>query len=120
MEPPKPFDYGVKSVATRGQQTIIELERTGDMVMPLDVKISLSSGAEEEYNIPLRIMRNHKPLGQMKLAEDWPWTNPTYELIINTPVGQIETVEIDPGQKMADMNRDNNLYQVTKKDRQGG
>jgi len=116
----KTIDYGVESVEPSEQKTLIKLERIGDMIMPVDLKITLVSGVTQVYNIPLRVMRNHKPLGEMKLADDWAWTNPTYELVVDTPVEQIESVEIDPNQQMADIDRENNLYKVSKKDRQGG
>jgi hypothetical protein len=60
------------------------------------------------FYIPLRIMRWEKT-GMDNIEKDWAWAYPTYELEI--PVGdfQVESIVIDPSQKMADVNRGNNV-----------
>jgi aminopeptidase N len=116
----KTIDYGIKSVDEASGKTTIVLERPGDMIMPIDIQINLTSGSERTINIPLRVMRGHKPLGSMKLAEPWPWTYPTYNLVLDIPIDQIKSIEIDPDQQMADVNRDNNYYNLPKKKEQGG
>ena len=44
------------------------------------------------------------------VAEDLAWSYPTYELNIDKPLSEIESIEIDESQLMADVKRDNNLY----------
>jgi hypothetical protein len=108
----KTIDYGVQSVTQQGDSSRIILERTGDMIMPLDVKIRLSNGTDHTYSIPLRIMRGHKPLlDGMSIAEPWPWTNPEYSLVIPVATQDIVSVEIDPDQQTADVNRKNNVLE---------
>lgn len=102
------IDYGFKNINTTPNATIITLERIGLMPMPIEVKVSYIGGSSEIFYIPLRIMRWEKP-NMENTVDDWAWAYPTYDLEI--PVGNfnIESVEIDPSQKMADVNRDNNI-----------
>ena len=56
--------------------------------MPIDVMITYADGKQELINIPLRIMRGHKEFEatsdlKFKVVEDWPWTNPVYELVLD-------------------------------------
>jgi hypothetical protein len=44
------------------------------------------------------------------VSEDWPWVFPEYELSVDHPVNEIERIEIDPSQRMADVNRSNNVW----------
>lgn len=115
----KTIDYSIKSADGNIDSTFITLERLGTMVMPIDLKVSYTDGTWELINIPLRIMRGHKPLeDQMKVAEAWPWTNPNYDLVLPRSPDQINSLEIDPLRQMADINQDNNFIQLNK-DREG-
>jgi hypothetical protein len=108
----KTIDYGIKSIEGNKDSTLISLERLGDMIMPIDLKVGFKDGSWELINIPLRIMWGHKPrVPHMKLAEAWPWTNPVYYLVLPIPMDQIESLEIDPLRQMADIDPDNNLFQ---------
>ncbi|HOO09801.1 MAG TPA: hypothetical protein PKW06_07675, partial [Cyclobacteriaceae bacterium] len=40
----------------------------------------------------------------------WPWVNPTYSFTIERPTSEIESMEIDPSQRMADVDRGDNVY----------
>ena len=53
-------------------------------------------------------MRGNRPLESNEvLLDDWAWTHPTYSF--EWPVNQaIESIEIDPLRKTADVNRKNN------------
>jgi len=110
------IDYAVKSV-TQGnkKRTVIELEKVGVMPMPIDVVVTYKKGDQEVFNIPLRIMRGEKPqeFSNMKytVAEDWPWTNPTYTLEIPVKFKNVKKVEIDPTIRMADVERENNTWE---------
>lgn len=84
--------------------------------MPLEVKVQLQSGEQQRYYIPLRIMRGHKPKGEMQLLPDWPWTHPTYEFEVEAPVEAIEQVIIDPDRGTADVNLENNRYEAAEED----
>jgi hypothetical protein len=69
-------------------------------------------------------MLGNKPVEDKTIArndlEAWPWVNPTYTLKVAKPSSQIKSLEIDPTKRMADIDQDNNLinlseyYEVTK------
>lgn len=102
-------DYGIKSVAEKEEQTEITLERIGMMPMPLEVTVTYTDDSSSDFYIPLRMMYWSKPdTGEEQ--EDWPWTNPTYQLSIDKPKAEIKKIEIDPSQRMADVDRSNNIY----------
>lgn len=110
------IDYGIRKVEGQGDQTLVSLEKVGGMPMPLDVQVRYTDGSIETFNIPLRMMRGHKPAeaaeARFTVAEDWPWTHPVYELLIDKPVEMIQEVLIDPTQRMADIDRENNAVEV--------
>ena len=84
--------------------------------MGLDVLIVDSSGNQETYYIPLRMMRGEKdnPYPQLSrtVAKDWAWAQPTYELILDMPIADLAGLNIDPSQLMADVDRENNIWQA--------
>ncbi|GAA5220514.1 M1 family metallopeptidase [Membranihabitans marinus] len=110
----KSIDYGIDSVSAKGsQQSVVYLKRYGLMPMPIDIYVTLKNGREIAYTIPLRMMRNHKveEMGvKYTVAEDWSWVNPSYELNLDIPLDQIEKVEIDKTQRLADISVDNNQW----------
>ncbi len=110
------IDYGIKWLQEDDEtdKTHVILERKGRMPMPLDVKVVYKDGKEEWINIPLRIMRGEKlaenGMKKYSVRVDWPWTYPTYELILDCEDEDIESIEIDPSRRMADVDRENNTY----------
>jgi len=104
------IDYGIKTVLSKSNSTYITLEKIGKMMMPIDMIVEYQDGSKELYYIPLRIMRGEKPneLNDINrvVVDDWPWTHPIYNLTILR--NDIKSIEIDPTQRMADINRDNN------------
>ena len=109
------IDYGVKSVgeaASPAGKAVVTLEKVGVMPMPLDVLVHYADGSKEIFNIPLRIMRGHKPErtseGPFKVLEDWPWVNPTYQFTLDASPAEVIDVIIDPEGGLADVNRENN------------
>ena len=109
------IDYGVKTVEADGKKKVkITLEKIGVMPMPVDVVVTDKKGKKTVYTIPLRIMRGEKTNdvgGEVKVAEDWPWTHPSYELVIPMKFKKIKKVEIDPSIRMADVKRGNNGWE---------
>ena len=107
-------DYGIKDVESAGSGTQIDLERIGKFPMPLDVVITLTDGREQTHTIPLRVMRGQKGqdkhIGNVTTEADWPWVYPTYRLVVDVPMDQIERIEIDPSKRLADVDRSNNFY----------
>jgi len=107
------IDYGVQSVEGEGDQTRVTLERIGLMPMPQEVLITYQDGSQQLFYIPLRIMRGEKdPEGEYErtVLQDWPWTFPTYQLMITRPKSEIQQITLDPSGKMADIDRSNNTY----------
>ncbi len=98
------IDYGVKSV----EGNKITLERIGQMPMPIDLEVKYIDGTKQSYNIPLRMMRGNKPTSAT-VIEDWGWGYPTYSFIAAKTV---QSVEIDKSKLMADINDENNVFEV--------
>lgn len=98
------IDYGVKSV----NGDTVTLERVGQMPMPIDLQVTYTDGTTENFNIALRMMRGNKPTSAT-ILEDWTWAHPTYTFKASKPV---KSVSIDPSGLMADINLENNTFQV--------
>ncbi len=107
------IDYGIKTALGADDATYVTLERVKDMMMPIDLHVEYKDGSKEIFYIPLRIMRGAKNVEDMNTQrmtlEEWPWTNPTYTLKINKKASDIKRIEIDATQRMADIDRSNNV-----------
>ncbi|MEM8846082.1 MAG: M1 family metallopeptidase [Bacteroidota bacterium] len=110
------IDYAIKSVESNGNTTKVVLERIGLMPMPLDILVVGKDGTNETYYVPLQMMRGEKdnPYPQFKrtTVKDWAWAHPTYELVLDRSLDSIEAIAIDPSQLMADVDKQNNIFQV--------
>lgn len=94
------IDYGVKAV----EDNKITLERIGLMPMPIDLTVTYTDGSTENFYIPLQMMRGEKPTSAT-IISDWAWAYPTYTFKTSKPVASIQ---IDPKEAMADINKANN------------
>ncbi|MBN2732788.1 MAG: M1 family metallopeptidase [Balneolaceae bacterium] len=117
IESTKTIDYGIKSVSDKGDQTHVVLERVDLMPMPIEVMVEYTDDTKELFYVPLRIMRGEKnqssyPDVKWTVKPDWPWVEPTYTLNIDRQKGDIQRIEIDPSMRMADINRENNVYET--------
>jgi len=96
----------------------VDLKREGIIPMPVDLVVTMKDGSKHLYYIPLQIMRGEKPQETMDMTftvlEDWPWTHPTYEATINLNLSDVKRIEIDPSERMADVNRFNNGFENPK------
>ena len=121
VETTNTIDYSIENVAKKDGKTSITLARKGDMPMPLDVVVKLKDGSLTWYYIPMRIMRNNKGNDIYEIPRvnmtAWPWVYPEYELLIDAAMENIESIEIDPSTRMADVNRANNYYPKDVNDR---
>ncbi len=108
------IDYGIKSVLEEGNYTKINLERIGRMPMPIDIGVEYSDGTKEIFYIPLRMMCFEKPNATPEIKRttltDWTWGNPNYSFVINK--SKIKKITIDPSNLMADVKKENNIYEV--------
>lgn len=109
------IDYAINAVVESNGKTKVILERVGQMPMPLDILVVDKEGNQETFYIPLRMMRGEKenPYPQLPrtVMEDWAWTHPTYEMVLDMPLSNISGIVIDPSSLMADVNQANNSFQ---------
>jgi hypothetical protein len=109
------IDYAIQSTSSEKKKTTITLQRIGEMPMPLDITVKLKTGKEKHYYIPMTIMRAEKNENtDAVLLKDWPWTYPTYEFSIDVAQFEIESIEIDPSKRMADIDQTNNIFPRSK------
>ena len=109
----KTIDYAVSHIGDLdGEWSYIQLERVGEIPMPIDVTVTLYNGQEIFYNIPLTMMRGNKPLKGEILLQSWSWANPDYSFKINQNIESVKDIVIDPIGFMADVDISNNSYQI--------
>jgi hypothetical protein len=112
----KTIDYGIDSLFEEGGKTNIRLRNIGMVPMPLDVKVTFRDGSSEWHYVPQYLMFGSKPAeeGQQGriVYEPWKWTHPTFEIRSGKKLTDIVAVEIDPSQRMADLDRKNNRLEL--------
>ena len=110
------IDYGIKEVAENGDKTAITIERIGRIPMPMDILVEYADGTNEYFYIPLRMMsfekENPNPEIERTVLGDWAWANPTYNFTISKLKSSIKKITIDPSGLMADVKKENNIYEV--------
>ncbi|SEJ09255.1 Peptidase family M1 [Dyadobacter sp. SG02] len=114
----KTIDYSIREVLSNAGQTDVVLERIGQIPMPLDVVVSYKDGTQENFYIPLEIMRgekNEKLYAKTTQMADWGWTYPEYSFTIDRNTSDIQAIVIDPSQRMADIDPDNNVWPTVPK-----
>jgi hypothetical protein len=88
----------------------------GKMPMPVDVLLQYRDGTREMAYIPQYLMFGEKPSEDPAIPrtvfEAWKWTHPTYVFEVNHRLTDLKTVEIDPSQRMADVDRANNKLEL--------
>jgi hypothetical protein len=108
----KVIDYGIDSVTGDHGHTRIRLRRIGQMPMPIDLVITYKDGHQEMQYIPMYMMFGKKPNEDSSVHRvvhpAWPWTNPVYDMVVPGAKSAIESIEIDPSHRMADVDRSNN------------
>ncbi|MEO8172923.1 MAG: M1 family metallopeptidase [Sediminibacterium sp.] len=107
----KTIDYAVGDIDVKDGQTIIKIKRVGKMPMPIDVLVTFKDGTQEMHYIPLSLMFGEKPnegTAPRTVHEEWKWTHPEYSFATSKSIANIKSVEIDPSQRLADVNRTNN------------
>ncbi|MBC7847460.1 MAG: M1 family metallopeptidase [Flavobacterium sp.] len=112
------IDYGIKEMKKEEGKTIVSLERIGTMPMPIDVLVEYTDGTKESFYIPLRMINyqkeNPNPAIKRTVLSDWTWANPNYEFSISKNKTSIKKITIDPSELMADVKKENNIYEVNK------
>jgi Peptidase family M1 domain len=110
------IDYAIKEVKEDADKTKITLERIGRMPMPIDLKVEYTDGTSENFYIPLRMMsfekENPTPTIKRTVLNDWAWAYPAFEFSISKAKNTIKKITIDPSGLMADVKKENNVYEV--------
>ncbi|WP_291098045.1 MULTISPECIES: M1 family metallopeptidase [unclassified Flavobacterium] len=110
------IDYGIKEVKDNADKTIVTLERIGRMPMPIDLTVEYVDGTMESFYIPLRMMSFEKGNPNLTVKRtvlsDWAWAYPTFEFSISKAKSAVKKITIDPSGLMADVKRENNVYEV--------
>lgn len=112
------IDYAIEEVQPQEGKTQITLKRIGDMPMPVDLYVVDKKGNAFLYYIPMEIMYASKQSdifkGKRIDKTPWPWVFTEYVFTIDLPLDEIESIEIDASERMADIDRANNVYPFLK------
>ena len=106
------IDYSIDSLWEEGGKTKIRLRKTGVVPMPIDFQLTFKDGKKEMHYIPAYLMFGNKPIEDTSINRidynAWKWTASTYIIETTRRLFDISQAEIDPSQRMADMERKNN------------
>jgi aminopeptidase N len=112
----KTIDYAIDSLWEEAGKTKIRLKMLGKMPMPVDVVLQYQDGTKELICIPQYLSFGAKPAEDSSMPrtieEPWKWTSPTYSFYVNRRLTDLKIIEIDPSQRMADINRKNNRLEL--------
>jgi len=112
----KTIDYAIDSLWEEDGKTKIRLKNIGKLPMPIDVLIQYKDGSKELAYIPQYFMFGEKPIEDATIPrttfEAWKWTHPTYIFSISHRLTDVKVIEIDPTQRMADVDRKNNKLEL--------
>jgi len=111
----KTIDYGLNDIQVSGNAALISIQRLGKFPMPVEVVITYKDGTSELHYMPLDLMLGGKQQeGTVKQINhpEWKWAQPTYTFETTQPLGAIKSIEIDPSQRMPDINRSNNKIEI--------
>ena len=112
----KTIDYSIDSLWEEGGKTKIRLSKIGLIPMPVDLQLTFKDGSKEIHYVPLNLMYGEKPAEDPAIPrtvyEPWKWTNSTFIVESNRKLSEFTVVEIDPSQRMADIDRKNNRLEL--------
>ena len=112
----KTIDYSIDSLWEEAGSTKIRLRRIGMMPMPVDLQLTFKDSTKEIHYVPLYSMFGEKPSEDdaitRKTYEPWKWTHETYVVETTRKLVDITLVEIDPSQRMADVEKKNNKLEL--------
>jgi len=111
----KTIDYGLNDIQAENNTAIISIQRYGKMPAPIEVLITYKDGSTELHYIPLDLMLANKVAETKEnriVHPEWKWVQPTYTFETTKPITALKTIEIDPSQRMPDINRSNNKLEI--------
>ncbi|MEZ4909349.1 MAG: M1 family metallopeptidase [Saprospiraceae bacterium] len=110
------IDYGVEKM----EDFSIILKRKGRIPMPLDITVIDKDNKEYRYHIPIDLMRGVKAgdgfFNNFTVSHDWHWVYPTYRLKIDVHESKVKKVYIDYSNRLADVDRSDNIFPYYKPD----
>ncbi len=113
------LDYGISSVNSASDKTIVTVENFGTAIMPMEVLIITKDNRRELHYIPLRVMRGIKQPEYTGLKwinhEPWPWTYPSYSFEVSIPLENIQSIVLDPSGRIVDINPENQVWSPDQK-----
>jgi hypothetical protein len=112
----KTIDYSIDSLWSEGSGTKIRLSKPGMVPMPVDVLLTFKDGTKELHYIPMNLMYGSKPVEDASIPrkeyDAWRWTDYTYIIETSRKLTDITSAEIDPSQRLADLERKNNKIEL--------
>jgi hypothetical protein len=112
----KTIDYGIDSLWQENGKIKIRLRNVGKVPMPIDLMLTFKDGTKHMAYIPQYLMFGSKPVEDAtvprSLHEAWRWTHPNYVLEVDGKLNELKLIEIDPSQRMADVDRSNNKLEL--------
>ncbi|MBX9785209.1 MAG: M1 family metallopeptidase [Chitinophagaceae bacterium] len=111
----KTIDYAIDSLWEEGGKSKISIKRVGEIPMPVDVVITFKDGTQQLHYVPMYLMFGSKSAEdsmQRKVYPAWKWTHPVYVIEFDKRLSELTSVEIDPTQRMADVDRKNNKLEL--------
>jgi hypothetical protein len=111
----KTIDYALDSLWEENGSAFIRIKRINEMPMPVDVTLTFKDSTRENHYIPMYLMFGEKPAEdslQRTVHPAWKWTDPTYTFSFKKKLSELSQVEIDPTQRMADVDRRNNNLEI--------
>ncbi len=110
------INYGIDSLWQEGSKIKIRMNNTGQVPMPIDLLISFKDGSTHLAHIPQYLSFGYKPNEDSTIKRSvhspWKWTDPVYTVAIDGILVNVKAAEIDPSQRMADVNRNNNKLEI--------
>lgn len=107
VESVRTIDYAISDVSRTDEGVRVELENLGEMPMPVDLLVRRSNGEELWVHIPLAMTRGTKAVqdGPERWREEsaWRWVDAGYELDLAIEWDQIESLELNPDGRVADI-----------------
>ena len=84
--------------------------------MPIDFQLTFKDGSKELHYIPMYLMFGQKPVEDAAVSrfvyEPWKWTHTTYVIETSRKLTDISVGEIDPSQRLADVERKDNKIEL--------
>ena len=112
----KTIDYSIDSLWEEGAKTKVRIKRAGAVPMPIDFQLTFKDGSKELHYVPMYLMFGQKPVEDASVPrvvyEPWKWTHTSYVIETSKKLSDIAVGEIDPSQRLADVEQRNNKIEL--------